>query len=179
MRTSAPLIASAHTSTPSAAGAALHRPVRLPTISPGDPCPVTLSWHQPDKGLGIVQGTGWAGPVGLSASGVLNYADPTTANALTDRSWGAAKVLWAVDSAIEGPVLVRGGQLDGTHSLRFNDPPVHELLLLPKPPVTPGGWRDYPGFTRVRAPGCYAYQVDAASGSAIIVFLAKGPHLAP
>ncbi len=154
--------------------AALHRPLRLPTIRPGQPCPVTLSQHQPDPAFGIVQGTGPAGPVGQSAAGVLEYDGPTSTG-FADKSWGGAKMLWAVDSAVNGPVLVRGRQLDGPHGLRFNDPAVAELLLVANKDALPGGWRDYPGYTRLQAPGCYAYQVDAPSGSTIIIFRAQGP----
>lgn len=39
------------------------------------------------------------------------------------------------------------------------------------------GWRDYLSFTRVRVPGCYAYQIDTARGSWVIVFIALGPRL--
>lgn len=165
-------------SSPSRSLAALHRALRLPTIRPGQPCPVTLSRHRPDHALGIVQGTGPAGPIGLTAHGVLQYLGPGQANALTDTSWGGAKVLWAVNSAVNGTVLVRGRELDGPRGLRFNDPAVSELVLAPKTPITPGGWRDYPSYTRLQAPGCYAYQVDASSGSTVIVFRAKGPKVA-
>lgn len=155
--------------------ATLHRRLRLPTLRPGQPCPVTLARHRPDPALGEIQGNGPAGPVGLSAAGVLHYDDPAGANAFTDKSWGGAKVLWAVDNAVNGTVLVRGRQLDGTHELRFNDPAVDELLLAPKPPASPRGWRDYPSYTRLRAPGCYGYQVDAPSSTTVIVFRAEGP----
>jgi hypothetical protein len=155
--------------------AALHRPLQLPTVRPGQPCPVTLSRHQPDPDLGVVQGTGPAGPIGLSAAGVMKYLGPAESNAITDKSWGAYKVLWAVDSAVNGPVLVRGRQLDGPHGLRFNDPAVAEMLLAGTKNALPGGWRDYPGYTRLQAPGCYAYQVDAPSSSTVIIFRAEGP----
>ncbi len=102
--------------------------------------------------MGLVQGTGPAGPIGLSAAGALQYvsadAGPGPSSVFTNKSWGGAKVLWAVDSAVDGPVLVRGRQLDGPHELRFNEPTLTELLLAPTPPITPHGWRGYPGYTR-------------------------------
>lgn len=177
--TGSPTATQSQPSSPSSSLAGLHRPLRLPTIRPGQPCPVTLSRHQPDPALGIVQGTGPAGPVGLSARGVLQYVGPAQATAFTDKSWGGQKVLWAADSAVNGAVLVRGRELDGPRGLRFSDPAVSELVLAPKTPITPGGWRDYPSYTRVQAPGCYAYQVDAPSGSTVIVFRAEGPRVAP
>lgn len=138
-----------------------------------------MSRHQPDPALGTIQGTGPAGPIGLSARGVLGYVSPAGGDAFTDKSWGGMKILWAVDSVVNGTVLVRGRQLDGPHDLRFNDPAAAELLLAPKPPITPGGWRDYPSYTRLQAPGCYAYQIDAPSGSTVIVFRAEGPIVTP
>lgn len=157
--------------------AALRRPLQLPTVSKGQPCPVTLAQHQPDPALGLVQGNGPAGPVGLSKAGVLQYVSPAEGTAFSDKSWGGQKVLWAANSAVDGPVLVRGGQLDGAHGVRFNDPAVAEMLLPPKPPITAGGWRDYPSFTRLQAPGCYAYQVDTPTGTTVIIFRAEGPNL--
>ncbi len=158
--------------------AALHRPLRLPTIRSGQPCPVTFARHQPDPTLGIVQGIGPAGPVGLDAAGILQYDGPTSTG-FADKSWGGAKVLWAVDSAVSGPVLVRGRQLNGPHELRFNDPAVTEMLLAANKDALPGGWRDYPGYTRLQGPGCYAYQVDTQAGSSLIVFRAEGPKVGP
>ena len=163
-------------STASGSVAVVHHPLHLPTIRPGQRCPVTLSRRQPDPALGIVQGLGPAGPVGLSAHGVLHYGAPNP-DRFVDRSWGGQKVLWAVDNSVDGAVLVRGRQLDGPHRLGFNDPALPELVLEPKPVSHPGGWRDYPSYTRLRAPGCYAYQVDTPSRSFVIVFRADGPSL--
>ena len=75
-------------------------------------------------------------------------------------------MLWAVDPTVSGSVLVRPRQLDGAHPVGFDDPVTDELVLDPKDPSTPGGWRDYPGYTQLRAPGCYGYQVDTAAGQA-------------
>jgi hypothetical protein len=70
-------------------------------------------------------------------------------------------------------VLVRGRRLDGPDELRFEDPAVPELVLPDDGRGNP--WRDYPGYTRLRAPGCYAYQIDTRSRSFTIVFRAVGP----
>jgi hypothetical protein len=166
-------------SAPTGSVAAMRRPLRLPVVGGGQPCPVTRAQHQPDPALGVVQGSGPAGPAGLSTDGVLQYAGPKEANAFVDESWGGAKTLWEVDGAVTGPVLVRGHQLDGPLGLRFNDPAVDELVLAVKTPTTPAGWRDYPSFTRLQGPGCYAYQVDAPTSSTVIVFRAEGPEVDP
>lgn len=164
---------------PSAASDAVvtRRPFRLPKLRAGQPCPVTLARHRPDPALNVVQGLGPAGPVGLSARGALTYVGPDQTTLFIDKSWGGAKVLWAVDSSVDGAVLVRGGELGGPRAVRFGDPAAVELILAPQQPSHPGGWRDYPGFTRLTAPGCYAFQVDAPSSSTIIVFRAHGPSV--
>ncbi|MFJ2032794.1 hypothetical protein [Streptosporangium sp. NPDC087985] len=83
-----------------------------------------------------------------------------------------------MNPALTTPVLIRGRQLDGPGDVRFDDPAVEELLLDPTKDALPGGWRDYPSLTRLRTPGCYAYQIDAAVGSFTIVFRAVGPVVA-
>jgi hypothetical protein len=47
--------------------------------------------------------------------------------------------------------LVRGYQLDGPNEVRF----------------------DTPSLTRLRAPGCYAYQVDGRTFSYVVIFEAR------
>jgi hypothetical protein len=156
----------------------LHRPLVLPVVQAGQSCPVTVVRHTPDPRLGVVQGSGVAGPVGLGVDVDLAYDAPAVGSVWADRSWGGQKVMWAVDGAELGSVLVRGRQLDGPHTLAFDSGADPELVLDPGQVVPPGGWRDYPSFTRLRAPGCYAYQVDALSGTTVIVFSAMGPTLA-
>jgi hypothetical protein len=154
----------------------IRRPLHLAHVAAGASCPVTLARHQPDPALAELQGAGPAGPAGLDPDGTLNYADPASSDALTDKSWAAAKTLWATDPRA-GVVLVRGRQLDGPLELRFNDPPVAELVLRPASPPGPGRWNDFPAFTRLRGPGCYAYQVDTRDSTSVIVFRASGPAI--
>jgi hypothetical protein len=86
-------------------------------------------------------------------------------------SWGGNKVLWIADSTYLGRVLVRGRQLDGSHSLRFGPAlePMRELRIIVTG-LTPPWSR--PSYTRVRAPGCYGWQVDGTSFTRVIVFKA-------
>lgn len=109
---------------------------------------------------------------------------------MTPRGWLVAKpVLCHVrqgEKGCAGDVLrsrgirdgVRGQRLDGPHEVRFDDPAIVELILEPGLDALPGGWRDYPSFTRLQAPGCYAYQVDTETDSTVIVFRAEGPTVA-
>lgn len=38
--------------------------------------------------------------------------------------------------------------------------------------VNPGGWRLWPGYARVRGPGCYGLQGDGTTFSEVIIFRA-------
>jgi hypothetical protein len=83
-------------------------------------------------------------------------------------------VLWVVDPAYHGAVLIRGGRLDGTESVRFgaDRDPARQLRLPLEPDNMTGGWLNYPSYTRLRAAGCYGYQIDGRSFSKVIVFRA-------
>jgi hypothetical protein len=95
--------------------------------------------------------------------------------------WGGQRVLWFVAPAYEGPVLIRGRRLDGRDPVRFergDNPPAelrigaHESGRWPIGTTTDAGQRYRRSYTRIRAPGCYAYQVDGTSFSYTIVFRA-------
>ena len=78
-------------------------------------------------------------------------------------------MLWAFDQVYYGPLLIRGLRVDGGNELRF-DAGVVPLLAIRT-------WsranRDRPSYTRVRTPGCYAYQIDGTTFSSTIAFEAK------
>jgi hypothetical protein len=171
-----PSRAPSQTSSPSGSVAQLRRPWAAPTIPTGTPCPVSTEVQQPDPRLAPLLGTGPARAAGLGPGAVLDYESPAEVGNWIDRTWGGQKVLWAVDPAQVGPVLVRGRRLDGLGELAFEDPPRPELHLnTGSYEGQSGGWKDYPSFTRVRAPGCYAYQIDTSAGTWSIVFAARGP----
>lgn len=95
--------------------------------------------------------------------------------------WGFSKVLWVSSPDYDGPALIRGYQIDGTNELRFErgaDPPA-ELRLPEEGGSAPAGWRNWPSHTRVRAPGCYAYQIDGLDFTEVIVFQAVRDDLVP
>lgn len=74
--------------------------------------------------------------------------------------------------------MIRGRRLDGPGELAFEDPALPELVLNTGTyEGQPGGWQDYPSYTRVRVPGCYAYQIDTANGTWTVVFIALGPRV--
>ncbi len=91
---------------------------------------------------------------------------------------------WSSAPSYTGPVLIRGRQLGGPGAVGFGEGrvPYDELQLLAQgmsAPRGPGGGREWLSFTRVRSPGCYAYQVDGTSFSTVVVFRAGGEPRPP
>jgi hypothetical protein len=94
-------------------------------------------------------------------------------------------VEWYIDSTrADGPVVVRGRQLDGPGALRFNGgidqehytgdwavaPLLPALHLLTVPNNVGPGLVVSGSYTRVQTPGCYAYQVDGLTFTEVIAF---------
>lgn len=153
----------------------LERPLRVPSIARGSACPTAPADPEVDLTRFGFGGTAWgpgpAYPGGLDRGDgkpILRYEDPIPPTSGFYRSaWFGNKVLWMVDPRYSGPLLIRGRQLDGPSELRFETGrvPPRMLPIQPRP-----GPRGRPSYTRVRGPGCYAYQVDGLRFSYLIVF---------
>lgn len=152
------------------------RPLKLPQGASGDACPVTTTPGtkvSPDAGVAV--GTGPIYAVygnGDAVPGTIHYGD-----ARADNGWKYVKVLWTGGPDYMGPVLIRGRQLDGAQDLRFDQEPRSgpgslELMFEADSGRQSSGWRAWPSYTRLAAPGCYAYQVDGQDFSYTIVFRA-------
>jgi hypothetical protein len=153
----------------------LERPFHIPTIAGGSRCPTTGA--SPNGDLSRIPGfvgTAWGGgpayPGGLDVGEgkpVLRYEDPILpGSGFYGSAWSGNKVLWIVDPVYRGPLLIRGRQLDGPNELRFDNgilPP--RTLKIPSAAA-----RNRASYTRVRGPGCYAYQIDGLGFSYVIVF---------
>lgn len=145
------------------------RELAIPRLEDGEPCPRTkgrkLSRHFA-PGLGV----GPAYPVGLGREGVLDELEPP--ERFDSEEWAGQKVLWVVDPRYDGPVLIRGRQLDGPNEVRFDEgdvPP--KQIWLPAEDAPDERWRERP--SRLKGSGCYGYQVDGPNFSLVIVFEAK------
>ena len=152
---------------PSSAG-----PLRSREIAPGARCPVTpvtiaKGWR--------AQGSGPVYPVGAHPALHFNYP-PLPTQIWHGSKWGGQKVLWIARPSYRGRVLIRGRQLDGGHGIRFGRglQPTRDDALCAAIRGADGesDWYNQPSFTRLNAPGCYAWQVDGASFSHVIVFRA-------
>jgi hypothetical protein len=147
------------------------RPLDSRTVTPGAACPVTTQTGRVGGLPGL--GPGPAYPIGTDP--VISITIPPPAS--WGPEWSGTKRVWLLDpSYLPGRVLVRGRQLDGSDEVHFvygrpgftdenRMNPVRELRLESHP--------DYPSLTRVRGPGCYAYQVDGRTFSYVIVFEAR------
>jgi hypothetical protein len=148
----------------------LRRPLNLPTVVPGQPCPVSavdegFDFGKYGVGKGIGPGPAW--PIGQPGSVLRFQYPPPPTSLIYGSEWSGNKVLWFVAPGTAGPVLVRGKRIDGSDGVRFG------LALVPAGELQLIGAGDHPSTTRVRAAGCYAYQVDGPSFSYPVVFRAE------
>jgi hypothetical protein len=152
------------------------RPLQIESLSAGEACPTSrLHTTSPDFGPGL--GDGPVFPVGFSKRGVLRFVYPPPKNSIfAGSAWGGEKVLWVSDPQYAGPILIRGQQVDGPNRVQFGQGSAEllgELAFAGQSAENwTGGWRNFPSYTRLRGPGCYAYQVDGASFSYVIIFKA-------
>ncbi len=160
------------------------RPLQLPALDPDAAC------SEPDTRL--VEGYDFD-VIGEGPVYSLFYLLTVSVNGNVDRAqngWHWNKVVWARDPQYEGPIVIRGRQLDGPATLRFQwkkdgDPsPDLAHASLHVPPYSPGisrltdgsgRWEEMMTWVVVRAPGCYGVQIDGEDFSTVIIFRVKGP----
>jgi hypothetical protein len=102
-----------------------------------------------------------------------------TAQRFVGSRWLAARVTWRAAAGYHGPLLIRGRRLAGAGTVGFGEGhrPYDELQLMNSgrgEATRRGGVRAWLSLTRVRRPGCYAYQVDGTDFSRVIVFRVLG-----
>ncbi|PZS02066.1 MAG: hypothetical protein DLM69_04385 [Candidatus Chloroheliales bacterium] len=157
------------TSPPDAWAGLWQRPLKLHKLASGAACPISAARVvSPDFGPAL--GAGPVYPVGLGTGGTVYYQ-----NSNQEGGWFYVKILWVGDPQYKGPILIRGQQLDGANELRFESgaDPARELRLhTNEGGSTTSGWYNWPSYTRIRAAGCYAWQVDGLDFTAVIVFKA-------
>jgi hypothetical protein len=150
------------------------RALHIPLLSPGSECPKTpssgpLARIIPGAGDGAALGAGPAypslyyGPGEGGIEGAL-FDHP---NAAGPADLGIGKVLWRVDPAYRGRVvLVRGRELTAPKEIRFQRgyPPPAELVVEARNGLSTASQEWF------REPGCYAFQLDGPGFSRSIVF---------
>jgi hypothetical protein len=159
----------------------LGRPLHVPEIATGTVCPVsdaeTRINFSATYGVGRGIGPGPVYPVHYDSRGpdmnLVRLAFPPPPNYFAAGSdWNGWKHVWVIRALYQGPVLIRGHQLDGPNDVRFGGEivPPAEHRLPARPRQLAGGFRFERTFSRVRTPGCYAYQIDGATFSYLVVF---------
>jgi hypothetical protein len=143
------------------------RPLIDRRIAAGEPCPVTTQTGRTNSNTGL--GPGPAYPIGPANVITMPMPPPERYGP----EWSGRKRVWILDRRYAVRALVRGYQLDGTNEVRFVRGPqwTDEKMLNPIRELPVEG--DTPSLTRLRAPGCYAYQVDGRGFSYLVIFEAR------
>lgn len=157
----------------------LRRPLQVPTLAPGTACPAL-----PPRPIAAELGAPLTaepvlGTFPLFAKGNLTFAstEQRFSKAPSDHEgWVRYKTIWYGHPVYAGPILVRGVQLDGDGSVRFDGMGAsdgHELRLSTENAGSDGsgaGWRTWNTQIGVQQPGCYAWQIDGETFTTIVVF---------
>lgn len=154
------------------------RPLLIPPLPQNKTCPAT---NDVMPYIGFTVGHPIASP-GLTE---LPFASPKTlANGQPNphnNGWYLQKVIWMIQSPYQGPILIRGHQIGGSHILQFNGGLGQESFsgdwanapLSPELQIIGNAQNDAPngwvGETRAQVPGCYIYQVDGLKFSGYFI----------
>jgi hypothetical protein len=151
--------------------ATLHRPLRIPAKLAGR-CPAT-------PGVPVAPGLAFIG----QGAGPLYPLDAYPALKVIPggrkgqpwfpSAWGGREMRWAARPSFSGPVLIRGRRLGGGARVAFGpgQAPAIELRV-DVPRRGAHSWWTATTYTRVKAPGCYAWQIDGRRFSRVVVFRA-------
>lgn len=153
---------------------ALYRPVHIPVLRPGEPCPATPGLPIANAYLaGIALGRGpvrvLIASAGDTRHGIVDL-DPSG----TPR-WREFKTLWFSLPSYQGPFVIRAKRLSGRGPIRLGGsgglPRPRAVIVVPPGPTANGGggWRTAPTGTWATRPGCFAWQVDAPHFREVIV----------
>ncbi len=103
---------------------------------------------------------------------MLTLTWPTAGDNQPYAGWAGTKALWTVPR-FTGPVLIRGREIDGAGPLGFDLGASWTHTVLPEIRLIGPIDSLRPAATFVKSAGCYAYQVDTARSSYLIVFEAR------
>lgn len=149
------------------------RPLRLPTLTPGQSCPTNSG-----QTLTLANASGPAilvGAVGVTIPQRGNLSEGTVDLAQSDvPGWYGIKTHWLVKPDYAGPLVVRAESLDGSGPISILADAGSGPLVITSDSTANGadGWREQPSGTYVKGPGCYGVQLDGTSFSVSLVFKA-------
>lgn len=148
------------------------RPLHLPALRAGGSCPTSR---------GRTYSNGQFAGVALGISPVRPIVDAPPAAAVHGRAlavrrdgWWSFKTLWFALPRYQGPFLIRGANLATGAPVRFGEGTTTPAIAVRAQTLNGDhGFREAPGGTYVKMPGCYGWQVDGIGFSRVIVFQAQ------
>lgn len=157
----------------------LWRPLALPTLAPGQSCPVSTP-HTVTRNIAPVLGSG---PV-YFAAGAPNPADRSTTtmpfpvnevHIAWGTGWSAAKTPIVMKKAFRQPLLLRGARIDAPGELGFTGNVGRRPIAAMQFPATGykiplGSYKAHSLNIWATAPGCYALQIDGTSFTTVVTF---------
>jgi len=157
------------------------RPLTLPVLLPGDPCPLSKGSTAivPREPYIFCSSCYWfgRGPVFFALSWNSDSEDATFSLDGVPYESGAyrAKTPWVSRLDYSGAIVVRGRQLDGSvkNKLSFStggDGPYEDLQLGAYGGPGESRWSFWPSIMWVPGPGCYGLQIDTMPGTDIVIF---------
>jgi hypothetical protein len=150
---------------------ALWRPLHLPTVAPGETCPVS-----PRRAITRYTSGVGAGPIYPTHVDPWNVAFPPPENSLAyGTGWSVDKTPFVRKKTFKGPFVVRGQRIDGTGVVGFSGPggrrPFEALQFAAgRSAAEFAGSTGWPTLVWMSAPGCYALQIDGETFSRVVVF---------
>ncbi len=168
------------------------RPLLVPPLPPNKICPITHGQVLPYTGFAPGHAIVSPGPGGTDlpfySPATLSRYPLVSGTPIPNSDWYHQKVVWFIQPSFTGPILIRGHQIGGPHSLRFTgglseqnytgdplaEPLLPELQIMGSPDADyPNGWGS---DTRAQTPGCYIYQIDGTNFSGYFIFQTVFAH---
>jgi hypothetical protein len=150
----------------------LNRPLHFPRLDAGATCPISaiasgIDFRAHGVGPGIGPGPVFPAPFSPDATQPLNdFTVPL--------GWHGGKHALFKLPRYRGPVLIRGGQADGSGVVTFASNEIRGAPSLadPKPELrlAVGTRSVVHTFFFLTPPGCYAYQIDGTTFSDVVIF---------
>ena len=155
----------------------LWRPLDLPDVSPGSPCPVSAarkisSQFAPVLGSGPVYvGTYSPGPHNVVP---VPYPAPEGSPAF-GTGWTVTKIPLVMPKSLRQPIIARGRRIDGDAPLGFSGPAGRRpYAAIQYPPggnmIDLGRHKAVGVLAWASEPGCYSLQIDGRSFSRVVTF---------
>jgi hypothetical protein len=148
------------------------RPLRLPSVDPGAPCPVSPSATIPGSATAAAHGEG---PLFAVTGGDAIGLGQDRADGLRP-----GKVMWIARPDYRGVALIRAARLDGPSDILFTAGRKGLRFDLDTRTTagdaTTGsvlGWRYLPSNVLVAGSGCYGFQIDMPDRTEFVTLAAK------